>query len=112
MKQDVMDAYQFDVSICPRSRYNKKLVRRVEIDHLVPRSLGGADDERNLWPQCYELTKKDKSQQDDGAHKKDRLETFLYKDVCAKQSLDLLWTYQRRMKENWLDLYHEIYGDN
>lgn len=27
---------------------------RVEIDHLIPRELGGADDARNLWPQPWE----------------------------------------------------------
>jgi hypothetical protein len=109
MKQHVRDVYHFNVRTCPRSRYQKKLMRRVEIDHLVPRSLGGADDERNLWPQCYELTKKNKSLQDDGAHKKDRLEAFLHKDVCTRKSTDLLQTYQRKIKENWLNLYHSIY---
>src|SRR5947209_1087765 len=51
MKQQVIDAYSFDVSNCPKSHLKGKLVRRVEIDHLVPRSLGGADDVDNLWPQ-------------------------------------------------------------
>jgi hypothetical protein len=44
--------------------------------------------------------------------RRDCLEAFLHKDVCAKRSVELLWTYRRRMKENWLDLYHDIYGDN
>jgi hypothetical protein len=49
---------------------------------MRPRSLGGADDEANLWPECYEVVKSSKSQQADGAHKKDRLETELHKRVC------------------------------
>ena len=96
MKQNVMNAYHFDIKTCPLSNLNKKRARRVEIDHLIPRSIGGADDERNLWPQCYELTKKKKIEQDDGAHKKDRLEAFLHKDVCAKKSGVLLWSYQQK----------------
>src|SRR4051812_10475132 len=70
MKQQVIDAYHFDVSNCPKSHLNGQLVSRVEIDHLIPRSLGGADDVKNLWPECYELTEADKSKQENGAHKK------------------------------------------
>jgi hypothetical protein len=36
-------AYAYGVRWADRGRY--------EFDHLVPRELGGADDERNLWPQ-------------------------------------------------------------
>ena len=46
MKRDVEQAYHFKQSDCPS--------RRVEIDHLISRELGGADDVKNLWPQCYE----------------------------------------------------------
>lgn len=55
--------------------------RRCEVDHLIPRSLGGADVTKNLWPQPY------------GTHpwnasRKDRLEVRLGKEVCkAKLSL-------------------------
>jgi hypothetical protein len=43
-----------------------------ELDHLVPRELGGADDIANLWPEPW-----------DDAHKKDRLENALHRSVCA-----------------------------
>lgn len=43
-----------------------------ELDHLVPRELGGVDDIRNLWPEPWE-----------DAHKKDRLENALHRSVCA-----------------------------
>ena len=50
MKQNVIDAYDFDAKKCPLTSLKGKRVRRLEIDHLVSRSIGGADDERNLWP--------------------------------------------------------------
>lgn len=43
-----------------------------ELDHLVPRSLGGADDVRNLWPQPWPAAKA-----------KDRVEVRLQRAVCA-----------------------------
>jgi hypothetical protein len=90
MKKDVIAAYHFKVAACPLTMLKGKRVHRVEIDHLVPRSIGGADDVRNLWPQCYEPVKKDKSKQADGAHKKDRLETELHRRVCKAKSSNVL----------------------
>jgi hypothetical protein len=46
-----------------------------EVDHLIPRELGGADDEANLWPQPWDGPH--------GAHAKDRLENALHRAVCA-----------------------------
>ena len=43
-----------------------------EFDHLIPRSLGGADDIRNLWPQPWKEAKR-----------KDVLEVKLGRLVCA-----------------------------
>lgn len=45
-----------------------------EVDHLIPRELGGADDVRNLWPQPWPE-----------ARQKDRLENKLHVLVCAGQ---------------------------
>lgn len=45
--------------------------RSYEVDHLVPRELGGADDVRNLWPQLWPE-----------AHVKDRVENALHRAVC------------------------------
>jgi hypothetical protein len=111
MKQGVKDAYNFDPATCPLLVVRGKRGHYVEIDHLIPRSLGGADDERNLWPQCYERVYKDKSSQDDGAHKKDQLETRLHKDLCQSPSAELLSQYQDGIKYNWISFYHRIYGD-
>lgn len=46
--------------------------RCCEIDHLIPRELGGADDVDNLWPQPWA-----------DAHAKDKRENQLHRDVCA-----------------------------
>lgn len=46
-----------------------------EVDHLISRELGGADDVDNLWPELWT-----------GAHNarmKDRLENNLHRRVCA-----------------------------
>jgi hypothetical protein len=46
-----------------------------ELDHLIPHSLGGADDIKNLWPERL-----------DGAcnaHHKDKLENAAHKEFCA-----------------------------
>jgi 5-methylcytosine-specific restriction endonuclease McrA len=111
MKQNVIDAYGFDVKKCPLTSLKGKRVRRLEIDHLIPRSIGGADDERNLWPQCYEQVKPDKSQQENGAHKKDRLETYIHAQLCKNPSAELLEEYQSKVKSDWISFYHEIYVD-
>src|SRR5690242_14177230 len=66
MKDNVAEKYMFDVATCPFTKIRGKRVRRYEIDHLIPRSIGGADEEANLWPQCYEPPMADKSQQADG----------------------------------------------
>jgi 5-methylcytosine-specific restriction endonuclease McrA len=111
MKQHVIDAYNFDVNKCPLTSLKGKRVRRLEIDHLIPRSIGGADDEQNLWPQCYEQVNPDKSKQENGAHKKDRLETYIHAQLCKTPSEALLDKYQREIKFNWISFYHEIYGN-
>lgn len=49
--------------------------RHFEVDHLVSRELGGADEIRNLWPQCYSGHW--------NAVLKDRVENRLHKEVCA-----------------------------
>ncbi len=49
-----------------------RLHRSYEVDHLIPRELGGADDIANLWPQPWE-----------DAHRKDHEENRLHQAVCA-----------------------------
>lgn len=62
MRKQVFAAY--------RIPYDKHAL--YELDHLVPRSLSGADDVRNLWPEPLA-----------DAHVKDKREWQLSRDVCA-----------------------------
>ena len=65
---------------------------RYEFDHLIPRELGGADLESNLWPQPYEGTF--------NAHQKDKLENFLHKSVCeGKMTLEFA---QESIRTDWI----------
>jgi 5-methylcytosine-specific restriction endonuclease McrA len=110
MKRAVIAAYQFNVNACPLTPYKGKSIHRVEIDHLIPRELGGADDVENLWPECYELVNKSKAKQADGAHKKDQLETKLHNLVCDARSSALLAEYRQKIVSDWISLYAEIYS--
>jgi hypothetical protein len=65
MRRTVLDAY--GVARADAKRY--------ELDHLVPRQLGGADVIGNLWPQPWDGPT--------GAHAKDKIENRLHRDVCA-----------------------------
>ena len=112
MKRQVVAAYHFDVNACPLTEYRGKWVHRMEIDHLISRELGGADDVANLWPECYEPVRKDKAQQADGANKKDRLEDKLGELVCNPPDPELLKEYQAAIANDWLDLYRQFYGEH
>lgn len=72
-----------------------------EIDHLISRELGGADDVKNLWPEAYGLTPW-------SAHLKDKLENRLHKELCAghitlKQARDML-------VNDWREAYKKYYA--
>jgi hypothetical protein len=56
------------------ARYNLDWDTRhlYEVDHLIPRELGGADDVDNLWPELW-----------DDAHVKDKAENQLHRAVCS-----------------------------
>lgn len=80
MKRRVAAAY--GVAWSARGQY--------EFDHLIPRSLGGADVEANLWPQPLA----------DARHRKDPLEVRLGKLVCARQ-VDL-GEAQQALARDWV----------
>ena len=76
--------------------------RRCEIDHLISRELGGADDIKNLWPQPY------------GTHPwnavlKDRVENRLHKEVCAGRIS--LKQAQREIAVDWRVPYRRYFGE-
>jgi hypothetical protein len=79
----------------------RKPTCRFELDHLISRELGGADDVSNLWPQCYSGAW--------NAHRKDRLENKLHKLVCTGQMS--LEDAQREIVADWRALYRQVYGD-
>jgi hypothetical protein len=73
-----------------------------EVDHLISIELGGANDQKNLWPQPYQGTKWN-------AHVKDQLENWLHKAVCeARMSLD---DAQSAISTDWIVAYQKYIGD-
>lgn len=73
--------------------------RNYEVDHLIPRSAGGADDVRNLWPQAWVPW----------ARLKDRLETRLHKLVCVTGSVSLA-DAQAVFRGDWRHGYERYVG--
>lgn len=92
MKREVFAAYGMKNTVppCP-----------CEIDHLISRELGGADDVKNLWPQPYTGLW--------NARMKDRLENRLHKEVCAGQME--LRSAQGQISENWTKLFQKFFGE-
>jgi hypothetical protein len=70
-----------------------------EEDHLIPLELGGnLNDPRNLWPEPYST-----SIPDGGAHFKDKVESYLHKQVCdGELSLDQA---QQEIASDWYRVY-------
>jgi hypothetical protein len=75
--------------------------RRCEVDHLISRELGGADDVRNLWPQPY-------GSKPWNAILKDRVENRLHKEVCAK-AISLIEA-RKEIKTDWRVPYKRYFG--
>jgi hypothetical protein len=66
-----------------------------EVDHVVSLELGGADDEKNLFPQPY-LPRP-------GAHEKDAVENYLHAQVCGGKMT--LGNAQKAIISDWLKVY-------
>jgi hypothetical protein len=62
----------------PRGTRSASPRRGYRIDHLVPLELGGANDERNLWPQTFA-----------DSERKDRVESALHAAVCYEHRITL-----------------------
>lgn len=73
-----------------------------EVDHRVPLSLGGADVERNLWPESYLTVPWN-------AHVKDRLENYVHQRVCVQRTMTLL-EGQRLFEGDWTRAYRDYLG--
>ncbi len=79
--------------------------RDYEEDHLIPLELGGnPEDPRNLWPEPYETIIPD-----GGAKSKDRVESFLHKQVCSG-SISLR-DAQTEIATDWYRVYRTLPAD-
>jgi hypothetical protein len=74
--------------------------RHCEIDHLISREIGGADDVKNLWPQAY-------GSQPWNAARKDCVENRLHKEVCAGHIT--LKQAQDDISSDWTAVYLRYY---
>jgi hypothetical protein len=72
-----------------------------EIDHLISLEIGGANDQKNLWPQPYQG-------EEFNAHVKDRLENFYHAEVCAGRIS--LKDAQKDISEDWISAYKRLLG--
>lgn len=75
--------------------------RRCEIDHLISRELGGADDVKNLWPQSY-------GSKPWNAVLKDKVENRLHVEVCAGHIT--LSAAQATIRDDWRVAYKQYFG--
>jgi hypothetical protein len=69
-----------------------------EIDHLIPLGIGGADDNRNLWPEPRRSIEPMWN-----AERKDRLE-YRLRDLICSGELDVSEA-QREISEDWTTAY-------
>jgi hypothetical protein len=76
---------------------------RYEVDHSIPLCLGGADSDRNLWPQPRRSLEPVWN-----AERKDELEARMCSLVCAG-ALDV-GTAQREISEDWTEAYRRYFG--
>ncbi len=72
--------------------------RSCEIDHKIPRALGGADSMKNIWPQPFGG--------EWNAHDKDRLEVRLHRRVCKTKDMELQVARDCIVKD-WIECYKE-----
>ena len=75
-----------------------------ELDHLVPLGIGGADDDRNLWPEPRRSIEPTYN-----AEAKDRLEWKLHDLICSGQ-IDV-HEAQRSIAEDWTETYRTYFGE-
>jgi hypothetical protein len=96
----------------PRERSDRILVEYglppgphpdVEIDHLIPLGIGGADDDKNLWPEPR-MTIEPKW----NAERKDELEWNLRELVCAGK-LDIT-AAQQAVADDWIEAWTLFVG--
>ncbi|WPP02773.1 HNH endonuclease [Methylocella tundrae] len=75
--------------------------RDYELDHLVPLSLAGGDEPRNMWPQS-------RRSEPFNAEVKDTLEDVLHHEVCAGRMP--LAEAQEAIRTDWIAAYAKYVG--
>jgi hypothetical protein len=84
-------------------RYHvEKKGREFEIDHRLPLALGGKDAIENLWPQ--------EGWAHPSFHDKDRLEAYLWRQVCRKHAM-ALGEAQKMLLGDWRPAYKQVFGE-
>lgn len=76
--------------------------RGCEVDHLISRELGGADNVKNLWPQPYGGIW--------NAAVKDKLENKLHSLICAPNPTITLKDAQSCLVNDWIVCYKKTYS--
>ena len=99
MKQQVFELYGYTGNDDPKCVPSGN--RRCEIDHLISRELGGADEVKNLWPQAYGTSPWN-------AVLKDTLENRLHKEMCAGNIS--LKAARDSLVHDWRIAYKKYYG--
>jgi hypothetical protein len=100
MKTEVFTLYGYSGNDDPKCVPAGK--RRCEIDHLISRELGGADEISNLWPQAYGTSPWN-------AVLKDALENRLHKEMCAGKIT--LRKARDMLVHDWRKAYIQYYGE-
>lgn len=78
-----------------------------ELDHLISLELGGAPaDVKNLWPEPWESRGHKIAKPGTGAESKDKVETWLKRQVCADKMP--LAEAQRKIATNWAAVLEEM----
>jgi hypothetical protein len=92
MKRDRSDAImaKYGLPAGPHEAY--------EIDHLIPLSIAGSDDDQNLWPQPRRMIESEWS-----AERKDDLEMRLHNLVCAGR-IEII-DAQQAIAEDWTEAW-------
>ena len=101
MKREVFASYGLPGNKRTRECRGDAHGRIFEIDHLISRELGGADEVKNLWPQCYSGPW--------NAVRKDRVENRLHREVCAG-NIDLQQA-QQEIAKDWRIPFRHYFGE-
>ena len=100
MEREVFALYGLSGNDDPRCVPSGK--QHCEVDHLISRELGGADNVKNLWPEAYGTTPWN-------AHLKDKLENRLNKEMCAGHIT--LQQARAMLVHDWRVAYKKYYGE-